>query len=108
AALPLTARDLGVCRDAAPSGPGRTWAREAPSGSAAALLDEGRLSAPPSSSTCGLLVGDESALPAIAGILTQAPPTLRGLVVVEVGYRGDIRALTRPHGGWVACAARAE
>src|SRR5699024_10770822 len=62
--------------------------------------------APPSSSTCELLVGDESALPAIAGILTQAPPTLRGLVVVEVGDRGDIHDLTRPHGVEVVWTVR--
>ena len=90
--------DFDVYVDDSHTGPGLTWAREAAIGSASALLDEGRLYAPPSSSTRELLVGDESALPAIAGILNQAPPTLSGLVVVEVGDRGDIRDLTPPHG----------
>lgn len=90
--------DFDVYVDDSHSGPGLTWAREAAIGSPAAILDEGRLYAPPVGSTAELLVGDESALPAIAGILDQAPPALSGLVVVEVRDPRDIRDLPRPVG----------
>ncbi len=96
--------DMDVYVDENHSGPGLRWACDAPLGSAVALLDEGRLYAPPEDSTVELLVGDESALPALAGILRDAPRTLTGLVVVEVGNKGDIRDLHGPTGvetAWV-------
>lgn len=88
--------DFDVYVDDGHSGPGLRWALDAPIGSPAALLDEGRLYAPPENSTVELLVGDESALPALAGILQDAPPMLTGLVVVEVSDEGDIRGLPTP------------
>lgn len=96
--------DVDVYVDDKHSGPGLRWACDAPLGSMVALLDEGRLYSPPSDSTVELLVGDESALPALAGILRDAPRTLTGLVVVEVGNEGDIRDLDGPTGvetAWV-------
>ena len=90
--------DFDVYVDDSHEGPGLTWAREAQLGSAAALLDEGRLYAPPEDSTRELLVGDESALPALAGILSGAPESMTGLVVVELGNTADIRDLPRPTG----------
>ena len=100
--------DFDVYVDDSHEGPGLTWARDAPLGSAAALLDEGRLYAPPEDSTCELLVGDESALPAIAGILSGASETMTGLVVVELGNTDDIRDLPRPSGVEVVWTERGD
>lgn len=90
--------DFDVYTDESHSGPGLRWALDAAPGTPAALLDEGCLYAPPENSTTELLVGDESALPAIAGILRDAPDTLTGLAVIEVGDDLDVRDLTAPAG----------
>lgn len=100
--------DVDVYVDQNHTGPGLRWADEAPLGANAALLDEGRLYAPPQDSTVELLVGDESALPALAGILRDAPRPLTGLVVVEVGNEGDIRDLDGPTGVEIAWVVRGD
>lgn len=100
--------DLDVYVDDSHTGPGLSWATGAVIGSAAALLDEGRLYAPPEDSDTELLVGDESALPAIAGILRDAPGHLRGYAVVEVGDRRDVRELAAPPGVETAWAVRGD
>jgi NADPH-dependent ferric siderophore reductase len=46
-----------------------------------------------------LLAGDETALPAIAGILESLPDTARGIAVVELPHADDVAALsTKPDG----------
>ncbi|MEY2848553.1 MAG: hypothetical protein RI885_1218 [Actinomycetota bacterium] len=55
-----------------------------------------------------LLVGDETALPAIAGILEMLPATARGIVVVEVPDAADAAILgARPEGIELRVLARA-
>src|SRR5699024_3370164 len=44
----------------------------------------------------GAVIGAAAALPAIAGILRDAPEHLRGYAVVEVGERRDVRELAAP------------
>ena len=45
-----------------------------------------------------LIAGDETALPAIRGILEQAPASLRGRAAIEVGDPGDILPIAVPRG----------
>lgn len=98
--------DFDVYVDDSHSGPGLTWATDAEVGSDVALLDEGRFYTPPEDSTTELLVADESALPAIAGILRDAPAHLTGLAVIEIGDPGDERSLPAPEGVEVVWVTR--
>lgn len=45
-----------------------------------------------------LLVGDESALPAIDNIAATLSPSTRGRIVVEVPHQGDVRPICAPAG----------
>lgn len=93
--------DFVVHGDAGIAGP---WARTLPVGAPVALIDQG----------CGyrrqdaqaaLLVGDESALPAIAGILRDMPRGARGTAIIEVPDLADCQDTGAPEGmdvQWVA------
>ncbi|WP_053849866.1 siderophore-interacting protein [Streptomyces sp. NRRL B-24085] len=72
--------------------PGTRWARTVESGTRVAFLDEGHSYAPSSSAAWQLLVGDESALPAILAILEQSPANLPAEVFLEVPSPEDIRS----------------
>lgn len=77
------------------TGPASAWARTAEPGAALALLDEGIMFHRPAGATWQIVVGDESALPAIAGIL--APSAERNdatvtEVFVEVSHLEDVAA----------------
>ncbi|MDJ0113960.1 siderophore-interacting protein, partial [Rhodococcus erythropolis] len=61
-------------------GPASAWADTASTGDNVALLDEGCIYNPTPEAKWQLLVGDESALPAIIGILETAPADLRAEV----------------------------
>lgn len=86
------------------SGVAGPWARSLPVGAPVALIDQG----------CGyrhanadvtLLVGDESALPAIAGILRDMPRDSRGAAVIEIPDESDRQDVNAPDGmevHWVA------
>ena len=65
-------------------GPASAWADTASAGDEVALLDEGCIYNPTPEAKWQLLVGDESALPAIIGILESAPADLRAEVFVEI------------------------
>lgn len=60
------------------------------------LLHSGVDYVPPSTSVRRVLVADETALPALAGILEQLPATVHATVFVEVPDAGDIRPLPTP------------
>jgi NADPH-dependent ferric siderophore reductase len=90
-----------------PCGPGSTWARSAAVGDRLVLLGPRRglpyggiEFAPPASTDDLLLVGDETAVPAIAGILAGLPPEASGRAFLEVPYAEDIHDLS-PHEGVV-------
>lgn len=70
-------------------GPASAWADAASSGDKVALLDEGCIYNPTPDCTWQLLVGDESALPAIAGILETADADLRAEVFIEIPNTED-------------------
>ncbi|WP_306232343.1 siderophore-interacting protein [Agrococcus beijingensis] len=79
-------------------GPGAAWAMRAGRGERAVLLDEGLLYNDDGLEGNVLMVGDESALPAIAGICESLDERSRGVAVIEVGHRDDIQAFDRPDG----------
>jgi NADPH-dependent ferric siderophore reductase len=80
------------------AGPAITWALGCAEGDEVALIDEGTTFVPPGPVSDYLLVGDETALPAVAGILRSLPPGAHGLALVEVASAGDVRELVGPVG----------
>ncbi|WP_333766904.1 siderophore-interacting protein [Streptomyces sp. IBSBF 2435] len=83
-------------------GPGTRWARTAEPGTRVAFLDEGHSYTPAPGAAWQLLVGDESALPAILAILEQSAANLPAEVFLEVPSSDDIRSdITAPAGSIV-------
>jgi NADPH-dependent ferric siderophore reductase len=80
------------------AGPAATWARTCQHGDPVAILDEGITFNPPPDTTQVVLVADESALPAVAGILASLPETLRGRALIEVPTEDDRQDLRAPAG----------
>lgn len=94
------------------SGPGADWAAAAEVGSrAVALLPRtgypfgGIEFAPPVGADL-LLVGDETAVPAVCAILELLPDEARGAAFLEVPYADDIQDVRRPAGVEVTWLAR--
>lgn len=79
-------------------GPLSTWAQTAEPGQRVGLLDQGPLFKPELASNGLWLVGDETAVPAFAGILASLPPDTRGRVTVEVPREEDVQELAKPVG----------
>lgn len=73
------------------SGPASTWALRAAPGDRVAILDEGRIYSFERQSTWQLLVGDESAAPAVLGIVRSAPEDARVKAFIEVPTEADIQ-----------------
>ena len=80
------------------AGPASHWAQSVSVGDQLALLDEGLIHNPLPEARRFLLVGDESALPAIAGILESATPDITGDVFLEIPSADDEQELTVPDG----------
>ncbi|MGH3469156.1 MAG: siderophore-interacting protein, partial [Thermocrispum sp.] len=66
------------------AGPASAWARRAAPGDRIGLLSDGARFDPPPGVRRLLLVGDETALPAIAATLEQLEPSAEALVLLEV------------------------
>jgi NADPH-dependent ferric siderophore reductase len=88
-----------------PCGPGSTWARAATVGDRLVLLGPRRglpyggiEFAPHDGATELVIVGDETAVPAVAAILADLPPTAVGQAFLEVPLAEDIQELTAPAG----------
>jgi NADPH-dependent ferric siderophore reductase len=75
--------------------PMSSWVRRAEPGSPAGIFDIGTMYRRPAEVTSQLLVGDETALPAILAILDRTPPTVSTEVLVEVATAADIRDAPR-------------
>lgn len=98
--------DLDVFRHSRP-GPASVWAASARPGDAVLLSGpDVRRGNPghgvqwdPGPATEVLITGDETALPAVRGILAALPPHHRGRVLVEVGDPADAVGLTDAHPG---------
>ena len=92
------------------NGPASAWVSEARAGdqvglilpfavdttSTKSLLHSGVDYVPPATSARRILVADETALPALAGILEQLPAAVHATVFVEVPDADDIRPLPTP------------
>lgn len=74
------------------------WAQRARAGETVAILDQGCGFDLLPDATDHLLVGDESALPAILGILRDLPRDARGLALVEVPEAADAQPVDAPPG----------
>lgn len=74
-------------------GPASAWADTAAVGDEVAFLDEGLIYNPTPDAQWQLLVGDESALPAIVGILRSAPKDLCAEVFIEMPHADDAQAV---------------
>lgn len=91
------------------AGPAATWAQTCGQSDAVAILDEGVLfTAPDDLAGPVALVGDETALPAIAGILASLPPDASGAAFVEVPDAADVRTLATPDGVSVRWIVRSD
>lgn len=94
------------------SGPAAEWASLAEVGDRLVLLaprrghEFGGIEFAPGTARDLLLVGDETALPAIASILAGISPTSRGNVFVEVPHAGDEQELLAPDGVRIHWLAR--
>ncbi len=74
------------------------WSRQAEPGQRVAIVDQGRGFDPLPDAGTHLLVGDETALPAVLGILRDLPREARGLAVVEVPEMADAQPTEAPDG----------
>ncbi|CAM5573041.1 siderophore-interacting protein [Streptomyces spiroverticillatus] len=77
-------------------GPASAWARDAAPGDEIGIFDEGITYLPPAHTTWRLLVGDESALPALLGILASATDDTPTEVYVELPDPDDAQPLPAP------------
>ncbi|MFJ2758027.1 siderophore-interacting protein [Nocardioides sp. NPDC087217] len=91
--------DLGI------AGP---WARTAQPGERVVLMDQGTGFDYAPDASFHLLVGDESALPAIVGILRDMPRDARGLAIIEIPDMADVQDVSGPEGVEVRWLARGD
>lgn len=71
------------------AGPGSSWAENAQVGDKIGVLSDGADYQPPPDTTWQLLIADESALPAVAAILDQAPTGQHIIALLEVTDETD-------------------
>ncbi|MFE3985493.1 siderophore-interacting protein [Nocardia tengchongensis] len=88
--------------------PAAAWANTATPGCKAGLLDEGITYQAPDHSDWSLLVGDESALPGIAGVLRSLPRDAKGAAYIEIPATEDAQELGEPAGVQVNWLVRTE
>lgn len=84
------------------------WATAAEPGMPVGLLDQGIGWNPPGPFDRTLIVGDETALPAVAGIARDLPAEARGTIILEVPHASDRRDLGEPEGVEVVWLPRDE
>lgn len=84
------------------------WASEVEPGGRLAILDQGLLFNRPAGTNSVLLAGEESALPAIEGILRSLPAEIGGDAVLEVPTAEDVRDLVHGPAIRVHWVVRAE
>ena len=80
------------------AGQASSWATRAVPGDRVAIFDEGRIYTFDGRSSRQLLVGDESAAPAILGILRSSPEDVRITAFIEVPTDADIQKQDMPSG----------
>lgn len=87
-------------------GPAAAWAANCEPGESVLLLDEGTAFDPDRGTRDVLLVGDETALPAIAGICESLPADATGTAIIEVPTPADAVPFGHPEGVEVRIVAR--
>lgn len=80
------------------SGVANRWAQRATPGETVALLDQGVGYGYPDDTTEHLIVGDETGMPGIVGILRDLPRDARGLAVIEIPHEDDAQVVDAPPG----------
>ncbi|GAA2897905.1 siderophore-interacting protein [Microbacterium esteraromaticum] len=92
------------------AGPASRWAETCTPGEHVLIIDEGLAFNPARGEERVVLVGDETALPAIAGICASLPATASGSAIIEVASEADALASPHPEGvsvHWVVRSADA-
>ncbi|MFC0531309.1 siderophore-interacting protein [Phytohabitans kaempferiae] len=79
-------------------GPASRWAGAARPGDRIGVLSDGAEYAPPADTRWQLLVGDETALPALAAIVEALPPGTPAVALLEVGEAADEIEIMVPAG----------
>jgi NADPH-dependent ferric siderophore reductase len=96
--------DMVLHLEAGATGPGSLWAARAATGDRVVLMAPrrghvfGGIEFTPSPGAELLLVGDETAVPAVCAVLEQLPPTATGAAFLEVPVTGDVLDVRRPDG----------
>lgn len=80
------------------AGPASRWAETCSPGEHVLIIDEGLSFNPARGVQHVALIGDETALPAIAGICASLPATASGIAIVEVPSAADALDFARPAG----------
>lgn len=88
------------------AGPASTWASTCEPGAVVGILDEGLTFNPPPGITDVVLVADETALPAVAGILASLPRETTGHAIIEVPEAADRQEVEAPDGVSVTWVTR--
>lgn len=89
-------------------GPAARFALDAQPGDRVGFLDQGTAFTPDHPHDWTLLVGDETALPAIAGICRSLPALSRGLAIIEIPTADDRQEIAAPDGMEIVWIARDE
>ncbi|WP_454229751.1 siderophore-interacting protein [Propioniciclava flava] len=89
-------------------GPAARFALDAQPGDRVGFLDQRVGFTPDHPHDWTLLIGDETALPAIAGICGSLPASARGVAIIEVPTAGDRQEFTAPPGIDITWVARDE
>ncbi|MEU6078393.1 siderophore-interacting protein [Micromonospora sp. NPDC047074] len=79
-------------------GPASAWALTAAPGDRIGVFSDGASYAPPADTDWQLLVGDETALPAITAVLEALPAHTRAIALIEVGSAEDEIEVRTPAG----------
>lgn len=80
------------------AGPASRWAMSAAPGEDIVIIDEGLMFNPERGVDRVVLVGDETALPAVSGIAASLPPTATGFAILEVPDAEDALEFAHPAG----------
>jgi NADPH-dependent ferric siderophore reductase len=94
----MHAADHGKGTGSPDAGVAAAWAASAEAGWPVGVLDQGIGWNPPAGPHRILAVGDETALPALAGIARSLATDARGTMIVEVPHHDDRRELGQPAG----------
>lgn len=78
------------------AGPASRWAETCEPGDRVLIIDEGLMFNPERGTDRVVLIGDETALPAIASICASLPETASGTVIIEVQSRDDALGFAHP------------